>query len=552
MATYLVHATRQELLAAKMVRTPKENEALTLATNSARMQREKCTPTEALLAASILRLPVKERRALLRQNTDIHRDLTTKGLTPEARRKAGLNAPEAGLQGPTAKPRLIEMDEDEQSESSMSNSSDWAANAYDSDEDVKMKADRTARRTSTTDRAPYSGSLSDSEVIPRKDRARIALEKDLEIARLTKALEASVLQQQLSQYDDPSIPLPQEIVLAGGQQLVTILQRRDAVAAARAANGNMATLTKNLNIHTDPLIDWTSLSNLDFADLPSIFPWFREFERVCDIAGCSEEQTLANLKKYPSSTPGTANAAAARLSGKETTYLEVRNRLIRELAHPESMLHLFMLLQKAAMKVRSTASWREAIRNKHTELKMVLEAYSKDSPEKLAKLERNLAVYAIDPFPAQAAMKLLNKLKGQKLQQGALEFILQILPEKWGNGGYDQVNVCSAQMYRPSARQHPGPNARGNSRMRRGRGGGRGGRLPGNGANLTPLGRTIVKNVKRVDVEGRMCQCCGETTCSGRKTCKAYGTQCKKCKKYNHFSQLCRGNTAVIESTKTE
>ncbi len=358
---------------------------------------------------------------------------------------------------------------------------------------------------------------------------------------------SSIVDQQ--RYDDPNVPIPDLIVQEGGAFLVELLKRREAIAAARATTIPTAG-PQMLSVHTDPVVDWKELPMLDFSLLPSIFPYFRAFEHACDIAGCSPEQMLTHAKKFPQSSPGAANAGRARLRGDEDTYRTFRNRLINQLAHPHPELHLLMTMQKNRAKVNSTPAWRDLIRNSHTEMKMALEARNKDTPAAHAQLEYNLAVHAIDPYTPTRQITLLDKLNKAAVQQGILEYILGLLPDKFGNSnGLEGVNVSAASAYRPSVKQHS------QFRPRGGNNNGRGGRTTayrGRGidrslpnANMTPL-RHIAKDAKKVDYEGRKCTACGIPRCPGRRACEAFGKECRKCGKKNHYSKFCRSTTILL------
>lgn len=380
--------------------------------------------------------------------------------------------------------------------------------------------------------------MSDDSPIPKVDRRQIMENLRREKERLEELLAEARLR-------DPLLPIPDEILMAGGEELLKAYKAKE-LAWQQTRN------PLPQDVHTVPVVDWSALPQLNFAHLPSILPWFREFEKATNVSTCSEKQKLAFVRQFPSSNGAAQSTASARLKGDEASYPEVRNTIIRRLAHPGALVTLLIDLQKRKSGVKTTDEWREAIRNTYKESLMVLEAYNRRTEDEERRLEFTLAYHAIEPYVHAKQVSLLAKMKARPDRRGMMEYILEQLPERIKRDPVEGVHVAAATVYRPSGRDRY-PNRPATGAMRKYPPGARG---TGHRYGSRPYSPTSPPLQRQNAPDNRLsrptpvqrqggpekgkCRKCGSATCKRDATCAAVGKTCTKCGALNHFASQCR------------
>ena len=395
--------------------------------------------------------------------------------------------------------------------------------------------------------------LMEDDPIPRR---KIHLE--LEHMKADKELLERQLQE--AQLRDPLLPIPDHILRAGGEPLIQAYREKEAAWRRTSSQG----VSGATDVHTVPVVDWSALPLLNFAHLPSILPWFREFERATNVSTCSAKQKLAFVRQFPHSNGAAESTANARLTGEEATYEQVRNRLIKKLAHPGVMVTLLIDLQKKRPGIKTTDEWREAIRQTHKECMMVLEAYDRRSESEENRTETTLAYHAIEPYAHAKQVMLLSKMRNRADKKGIMEFVLEQLPEKFLRDPLDSIHVASA-VYRPSGRdRYPMRDQGTGGAKRRYPSGPRGPNRQQSRpyAPYPPQPQRQQQDPKRFagarptfnkqDPKGK-CRKCGSPTCKRDASCAAVGKVCAKCQGLNHFAAQCRSGPGKSEqTTKTD
>ena len=262
----------------------------------------------------------------------------------------------------------------------------------DRDDDVQMRDPDTPLSPNQVENAIDRDLAADAAIDPlASEREQLKAQNDL----LRRKLAESMHSQRLANLSDPLLPIPEDVIRAGGDDMVLAFRRRQAYIDNLYNRQHINPSLDPPEVQMKPKVDWGRLPLLDCANPATILPYIYYFGDICSDVAATQRQMLIFFKEYHSSKVGTKVLCQTFINDELTTWPAVRDKFIRTLMHPAGVDYIVFQLSKQLKNTRSTEDWKTHCRIAMDQCIYILAAHGEDLEPQRQSVARKILMVAI-------------------------------------------------------------------------------------------------------------------------------------------------------------